>query len=121
MEAVTAVFRRTLNLEMVSPLLDAPVPLLLPACCAEGLGRKTNGYSMVDRPADGWVSPNLEAKNTGLNGLIEAYIGGEANLASGDGQYPIFPLALRTKSADQMVDVVGCGDSLGQPLPFGID
>lgn len=70
MEAVTAVVRRILNLEMVSPLLDAPAPLLLPACRAEGLGRKPNGYSMVDRPADGWVSLNLEAKTTGLNGLI---------------------------------------------------
>ena len=85
MEAVTAVVRRTLHLEMVSPLLDAPSPLLLPACCAEGLGRKTNGYAVVDCLADGRVSLDLEAKTSGLNCLIQAHIGGKANLASCDG------------------------------------
>ena len=61
---------RVLDLEMVSPLLDAPVPVVLPACCAEGLGGKTNGYSMVDRLADGWVALEPEAKIAGLNCLI---------------------------------------------------
>jgi len=121
MEAVTAVVGRVLDMEMVSPLLDAPPPLLLPAGCAKGLRRKTYGYSMVNRLADGWVALAPEAKTTGLNGLIEADIGGKANLRGGDGQHPIFPFALRTKSADQMVDVVGCGNSLGQPSSFGID
>ena len=106
---------------MVPPLFDAPPPLLFPACGAEGLGRKSNGYPMVDRLADGWVALEPEAKATGLHGLIEAHIGGKANLRSGDGQHPIFSFALRTKSADQMVYVVGCGNSLGQPSPFCID
>ena len=86
MEAVTAVVGRVLDLEMVPPFLDAPPPLLLPAGCAKGLRRKTYGYSMVNRLADGWVALAPEAKTTGLNGLIEAYIGGKANLRGGDGQ-----------------------------------
>ena len=69
-EAVAAVVGRVLDLEMVPPLLDAPVPVLLPACCAEGFGGKTNGYSMVDRLADGWVALEPEAKIAGLNCLI---------------------------------------------------
>ena len=121
MEAVTAVVGRVLDVEMVPPLLDAPAPLLLPTCCAEGLGGKTNGHPMVNRLADGWVALELEAKVADLNGLIQAHIGGKANLRGGDGKYPILPFALRAKSADQMVDVVGCGNSLGQPSPFGIN
>ena len=112
---------RVLDVEMVPPLLDAPVPLVLPARGAEGLGGKTNGYPMVDRLADGWIVRELEAKVAGLNGLIQAHIGGKANLRGGDGQHPIFPFALSAKSADQMVDVMGCGNSLGQPAPLGID
>ena len=121
MEAVTAVVGRVLDLEMVSPLLDAPPPLLLPPGCAEGLRRKTYGYSMVYRLDDGWVTLEPETKIAGLNSLIEANIGGKANLRGGDGQHAIFACALRTKSADQMVDVVGCGNPLGQPACFGID
>jgi hypothetical protein len=34
------------------------------------LGGKTNGYSMVDRLADGWVALEPEAKIAGLNCLI---------------------------------------------------
>ena len=70
MEAVTAVVGRVLDLEMVPPLLDAPAPLLLPACCAEGLGGKPNGYPMVDCLANGWVALELEAKIADLSGLV---------------------------------------------------
>ena len=70
MEAVTAVVGRVLDLEMVPPLFDAPPPLLFPACGAEGLGRKSNGYPMVDRLADGWVALELEAKIADLSGLV---------------------------------------------------
>ena len=107
MEPVTAVVGRVLDFEMLPPLFDTPVPVLLPACCAEGLGGKPNGYSMVDCLAYTWVAFKPQAKTARLNGLIEAHIGGKANLRSGDGQHSIFPFALRTKSADQMVDVVG--------------
>ena len=80
MEAITAVVRRILDVEMVSPLFDAPIPMLLPACCAECLRCEANGYSMVDRLVDSWVALASEAKATGLNGLIETHIGGKANL-----------------------------------------
>ena len=79
-EAVTAAIGRVLDLEMVSPLRDAPIPVLLPACCAEGLGGKANGYAMVDGLADRRVALNPESKTTGLSGLIQAHIGGKANL-----------------------------------------
>ena len=112
-EAVTAAIGRVLDLEMVSPLLDTPAPLFFPACCAECLRGKPNRYAMVDCLVDRGVALELEAKIGCLNGLIEAHIGGKANLASCDCQYPIFPLPLGTKSAHQMVDIVGCGDTLG--------
>ena len=71
---------------------------------------------MADRLAHLAKRVGLQAKTADRSCIGQAHVGREADLHGGDGQYAGLPFRPRAETSHHVMDVVGCGNALGQPL-----
>ena len=107
--------------QLLAPLLNGFLPALLPAGDGQALGLARHRRAVGGGAADAFKLLELQPEVRQLAGAGQQDVGREADLGGGDGQDAGLAGPFGAKTADDVMDVMGGGDALGQPLPVALD
>ena len=97
-------------------MLEWLLPALFPAHGRQCFGAKAMADAKADRVAHLAKRVGLQAKTTDCGCIGQAHVSREADLHGCDGQHAGLAFRARAETSHHVMDVMGCGNALGQPL-----